>query len=383
MSLIALRIPHLMLNLNGEAGCNWQKATTSPGSIEDDSQTTSSLGIGLMPKVFLHLGSKFQWLVYVPLRLKHYQNKEEPMGSYHRLMFAAEPYSNITYKPGDRLTFDLTAVCEEDLPDALSLMVNKRYVNYRSTVANPSRVELWRDRSLRSALTASYKDAVSMFFGNVSLSYAYTRNGSSLDYEFAEDNVVNYVVSPHATSSHVLQATQGMSKGFFRWNSKVSESFTIGTTRTEHYLSNALHKGRNDYLQANLSYTAQPTKWLSLSTINDVSLTKAYSDGKANGVKYFIFANKSAMTFWLTKNLCVEPSVQYNRNDYFDEGRNTAFLNCRAEYYIKSVTLFVNCNNLLDSDSFRRITDNGVVRYVSEYDLRGRTFLFGIRIKLT
>lgn len=386
MSVVALKIPHLMFNLNGKVTGSWQKVTASLGEMNEeyhDGQTTSLLSLSLVPKVFLHFSNKFQWLFYVPLGIKYYQNKEESMGSYHRLMFAAEPYSNITFKPGDRVSFDLTVVCKEDLPDALTLMVNKRYINYRSTVANPSQVELWRNHSLRSALTASYKDVVRMLFGNITLSYAYTHNGSCLDYEFADGNVVNYVLLPQSTSNRILQVGQALSKGFFKWNSKISESLTVGTANTEYYLTNALHKGRNNYLQASLSYTAQPTKRLSFSTVNDFSLTKAYSDGKANGIKFFIFANKSALNFWLTRNLCIEPSIQYNYNDYFDDGRNNTFLNCKAEYYIKSIILFVNCNNLLDSDSFRRITDNGVIRYVSQYDLRGRTLMFGIRIKLT
>lgn len=151
------------------------------------------------PKIFLHFNSKFQWLVYVPLGLKYYQNNEDSQDSYHRLMFVAEPYTNITYKPDGRLTFDLTVFCREDLPDAMSLMVNKRFVNYRSTVANPAHVELWRNHSLRSALTASYKDAVRMLFGNSTLSYAYSRNGGCLNYDFTDGYIVNYIVLPQST----------------------------------------------------------------------------------------------------------------------------------------------------------------------------------------
>ncbi len=57
------------------------------------------------------------------------------------------------------------------------------------------------------------------------------------------------------------------------------------------------------------------------------------------------------------------------------------FLNTVMEYYWGNATLSLKCTNLLDSRTFHRIIDNGITRYSGEYQLRGRTILFGIRNK--
>lgn len=385
-SFVAVRVPHLIFNLNGEVKTEWNKATmTFPNMAYSECGKISTwlLGTSVIPKFFLHINNKLQWLVYVPLGIKYYYSDDDAVTAYNKMMFMAEPYSNLTYKPDERLSFDLTTIYREDLPGTLSLMAQKRYTNYRSTVANPDSIKVWRNRTIRTALTMNYKDVLHMLFCNLTLSYAYMHNGSSLDYEFTEGSVVNYITSALPTNNEVWQVGQTFSKGFFRWNAKVSENLTLGTANTGYYLSQTLHKGRNDFLQGSLSFTAQPARWFAFSTNNDGMLTKVYTDGKANGTEYFTFASKTSLNIWPFKEVCITPSLQYNYNNYFDEGRDNVFLNSSAEYYLKSTTFFVRCNNLLDNRCFCRVTDNGVMRYVSEYSLRGRTLMIGIRIKLT
>lgn len=196
------------------------------------------------------------------------------------------------------------------------------------------------------------------------------------------DDVVNYIVQPQSTKNRVWQIEQTVAKGFFRWNSKISESFSIGTSRREYYIGGDCHDGRSDYLQAKISYVASVRKWLNLSISNDYSVSKPYTDGKASGDVYRTFMNASSFTFWLGKQLNVVPSVQYYHNNYFSSGRNNVFLNMVMEYYWGNATLSLKCTNLLDRRTFHRIIDNGITRYSGEYQLRGRTILFGIRIKI-
>lgn len=385
-SLVSVQIPHLMFNLNAEVKANWHKASTVFRDLSTDGNdilATWLLGSNVVPKFLFHFNSKFQFLFYVPLGIKYYYSNDEAAKSYAKTMFAAEPYSNVTYRLSDKLALEMTTIYSEDMSDALSLMIKKRYLNYRSTISNPDSIKAWRNRSFRTTLTTSYKDVIRMLFGNITFSYAYTRNGSSLDYEFKDRNVVDYVTTALPTSSKVWQIGQSLSKGFFWWKAKISESLTLGTVNTEYYLSQIQHNGRNDYLQANLSFTAQPVGWLNFSSSNDGELIKVYTDGKDTGTKYFTFSNKTSLTLWPLKQLCLASSLQYNYNDYFDEGRHNVFLNCSAEYYLKDIMLFVKCNNLFDRKEFRRINDNGVMRYVSEYSLCGRTLMLGLRIKLT
>lgn len=382
-SVLSLSIPYFMFNINGCFDFNWQKILTnldSQSEINCNDQKTMQTGTRVNFKFFIHDGHRLQWLVYVPVGVSFFNmNCEE--NSYKKTFFSLKPYSNLTYKVTDNLAMDFTAICEESLPNALSLLVQKRYKNYRMTQSNSNMIEVGQDRSLKLSIGSRYKDVVKMFFGGINLSYLYTKSHNSFGYDIVGD-MVNYAYCPMPTTSRVWQISQNASKGFFRWNSKLSESFSYGTSKNEYVVGGSLRNGRTDYLQANISYTASFAKWLSLTMENDYFQSKPYVDGKSRGIIYRNFENTTSVSFSPIRQLSVMPSVQFFHNNYFDEGRNNTFLNCLLEYYIGSTTLSLKCNNLLDSDVFHRVTDNGVTRYVSKYKLRGRTLMIGVRFKL-
>ena len=168
----------------------------------------------------------------------------------------------------------------------------------------------------------------------------------------------------------------------FLWNSKISESLSIGTTKGDYYVGDAVHEGRSDYLQASLSYSASFARWISFETGNSYSVSKPYTDGQAGGVTYHTFSSTASLGIWPIRQLRIAPSVQYYFNNYYTDGRHNVFLDCSLEYYWGRATISLRCANLLDNDTFRRVNDNGIIRYSSEYRLRGRTLMLGLRIKI-
>lgn len=172
-SLLAFTIPHLMFNLNGKVMFDWQRVSAGLNSLSDTSgseQKTWLLGAFVSPKILLHFGNRLQWLVYVPVGVKYYHSADGSL-DYDKRFFSTCPYSNLTYKPTGRLSFDLTTICEESMPSVLSQMVLKHYVNYRTTMSNPYQGEIAPNRSVKLAFTSSYKDIIKMLFGGVTLSY--------------------------------------------------------------------------------------------------------------------------------------------------------------------------------------------------------------------
>lgn len=87
-----------------------------------------------------------------------------------------------------------------------------------------------------------------MLFGSMTLTHAYSHNSLSNGYDVTDD-IIEYIRLPYATSGNIWQGDQTFSKGFFKWNSKISESFTIGTNQNEFYIDEAMHRGRSNYLR--------------------------------------------------------------------------------------------------------------------------------------
>lgn len=204
-----------MFNLNGEFDAAYQQAVTAlniehgstPGSI-----TTWQIGARVTPKVLWHYGQRFQWLVYVPVGFCHY-NSEEGLWSYDKTFLSIRPYSNMTYKLSDKFSFSLTAIGEESMPTALSLMAQKHLVDYRTSISNPGHEEAVMNRSLKSAINASYRSVLDMLFGSVTFTYAQSRQGNASGYDIT-DGVISYIRLPFSTDSRIWQFDQTLSKGF-------------------------------------------------------------------------------------------------------------------------------------------------------------------------
>jgi len=381
-SILALTVPHVMFNLDAGFDARWQRAATAlntAGGSGSGTQKILQIGASVSPRLLLHW-NKFQWTVSVPVGVTYFHSSDGEW-RYDRPLLSLKPYMALSYKPSSRVSIDLTAICGESMPQPLSLMAQERYTNYRTVMANPNRVEAVMNRSLSSSLSASYTDVFNMFFGNIALIYAWSRDGISTAYSFTDD-IINYVLLPRTADQHTWQVSQSSSKGFFLWNSKISESVSIGTTKGDYYVGDAVHEGRSDYLQASLSYTAEFAKWISFGTENSYSLSRPYTDGQAGGVTYHTFSSTASLGIWPVRQLRIAPSMQYYFNNYYDDGRHNVFLDCSLEYYWGRAVIFLRCANLLDNDTFRRVTDNGITRYSSEYRLRGRTLMLGLRIKI-
>lgn len=383
-SLLSRSVPRFMFNLNGEADASWQQACTEP-DIDTRStpggQQTWQVGARVTPKLLWHYGQKFQWLVYVPVGCIYYRSADRGW-RYDKIFLSIRPYSHITCKPSDRLSFSLTTVGGESLPSALSLMAEKRFADYRTTVSNPGHVEAAMNRTLQSACNASYTNVLDMLFASVTWTYVRARYGSSSGYEIA-DETIHYIRSPYATESRTEELGQTFSKGFFRWNSKLSESLTMGVNRSEYYVHDEKHEGRSRYLRAKISYRASFAGWLSFETSNEYALSRSFTDGKAREGAKHAFTNATSIVLWPHRKLHVSPSVVCYHNNYAASYRNNLFLDCSIEYTPGRTILYIGCSNLLDSKVFRRLNDDGIIRYASEYRLRGRTMMAGFRIRIT
>ncbi|MCH5236079.1 MAG: Plug domain-containing protein [Muribaculaceae bacterium] len=382
-SLVSVAVPHFMFNLNGGFDIQWQQAKTEMKMIDilsSGDQHTWQAVANITPKFFFHNGQKFQWLINIPLGVEYYRSKEGSL-DYSKVFFTFKPYTNITYKPSERWALSLTSLSEESIPSSLSLMAQIRYIDYRTLAWNPLQLEAKINRTVKTSLNVSYTSVLDMIFGGVTLTHAYSHNGLSNGYEVS-DEIIEYTLLPNTTRGNIWQGDQTFSKGFFKWNSKVSESFSIGTSKNEFYVDDVMQTGRSNYLRFNISYNASFTRWLTFSTSNEFALSKTFTNGKSNGRAKHTFSNSTSFIVRPYKSLTLAPAVMYYYNDYSTDYRNNVFMNCDIEYSFNDFILFLKGRNLLDSKIFRRYNDNGIIQYSSEYRLRGRTIMVGVRFSI-
>ena len=206
-----------MFNLNGGFNARWQQAKTLLDERQDSdygNQRIWQIGVHVNPKLLLHNGQRFQWLIYAPVGIEYYSSADGTW-KYDKAFLSIKPYMNVTYKPTERWSVMLTSTCEESMPTPLSLMAERRYVDYRTTVSNANlKLESRINRVVKTSLNAGYTSVLDMVFGGLTLTHAYIRNSLSNGYDIADD-VVGYVLLPHATKGNILQADAVFLKRIF------------------------------------------------------------------------------------------------------------------------------------------------------------------------
>ncbi|MDE6753759.1 MAG: hypothetical protein K2J82_04005 [Muribaculaceae bacterium] len=382
-SLLSLLIPYLMFNLDFGLDADRQAASSNldkGGSSDYGKIVTWNVIPSIIPRIVLHHGQNFQWWVNIPLGIRIF-NSADGDWKYDKISPYIKLNTTLGYKLNNRWNLAMMATAEEEVPSALSLMSQKYFADYRTVLSNQDHVEMKPDRTYKIALSTDYKNILDMTFGSLSISYSHTKYGTSAGYS-VNDGEIEYERLPFSTRSSILNLNQKYSKGFFKGNSKISEELSIGTNTLGYYVGKMLHSGRNDFLKGRLDYTASLKGWLTFSTRNEVTFTKIFTDGKREGKIRTVFSNISSLTVSPIKNLFFRPSVMFYHNNYFDSYRNNVFLNCRMEYTLGEVILSVQADNLLDNKIFRRFSDNGIISRSNEYQLRGRTIMFGVRLRL-
>lgn len=382
-SLIALSIPHLMFNLNAAFKVAWQEVRLDrkvPNDPGYGAQKTWDAVAYLKPWIMLHRGQSLQWSLYLPLGVRFYRADENEW-DYDKAFFSTAPYTTLNYKYSEKLSYTLSGIWSESLPTALSIMAEKRFIDYRTTISNPQRLKAKVNRSLQASLSATYQSVLDMLFGSLSITYVHSNTPTSMSYEI-EDGIIDYIRQPFSTNTNTWQADQTFSKGYFRMNSKISESLTLGISKSGYLISEELHNGRTNYLRASLGYSASFANWVSFATNNEFSLNRSFTDGHPAAECKYSFSNSSSLTIWPTQGLCLTPSVIFYRNNYSSAYRTNVFLNCGVEYTAGPTIFTLKCQNLLDNRVFHRLTDNGITSYSNEFQLRGRTILVGIIVKI-
>ena len=237
------------------------------------------------------------------------------------------------------------------------------------------------DHTLKGSLGTDYKNVLGMVFASLNATFAHLALDSSEAY-ILDGATVNYFRIPEKSWSEIWQIDQTFSKGFFRFNSKISQSLSLGQERIKTFVGALPYKGTSDFLSGRLSFNASFTGWLSLSTDNECRITRTKTEGvKAADTRYSL-TSMTSLTLTPVNPLSIIPSVAVYHNNFSTTYQTNIFLDCTAEYAFHNVILSVKSTNLLDNRVFRRFTNNGIISRSTEYRLRGRTILLGIRLNI-
>ncbi|MCI1742085.1 MAG: hypothetical protein LKI18_06970 [Prevotella sp.] len=332
----------------------------------------------LSPMVMLFQQGKIQFTVNMPFGYKGYRFHTDMQHTKDN-QFYFTPDAFIKFTPGSRWEIVANGSLANDYESPINFMDNMYVMDYRSRMKNDDLYSPGEIKKRSGVLTVDYKDIFKMFFGNVSFFVQKEEtphiNGYDLD-----NNILFYHLRDTTQNISIYQLQQTLSKGFYRWNSKISETASIGYNRENYLVNDKCVKLNSRYLISSVDFTLQPFSWMQLNGQGKYSAV--FPDRKQNigidrtlNCKLNIFVN-------LFRNISAKVESQYYADRYMKKTNDNVFMNLKVRWNLKKVDLTLTGLNIFNEDVYHQVNNLGIVRYVDDICLRGRTLLLGLHLKL-
>ena len=381
LSIFSFPIKLVKFDIKIQSKLNYEHLKTSlPNSMNDI--RLLKYGFYLLPRFVYYSPNKINLAVYIPIGVMGYnQNDMLADRKENGQKFSFSPYATFSWTPFEN--WEVVSVISRDrqFGNGIDILPQMYYLNYRNVFNNAQPYRLGLNKTLKGNVAINYKNVLKMFFANIGLIYVNAKNGYLHAYNIVNRQLV-FHLSPTIGNYRILQFKQEASKGFYRWNTKISEQLSIGRTYQNYEINDNAYEGRTDFLQTGIDFNAQFTKWFGISIINLYTFNKTYINNKTSGKNFSTFNSLNSAFVNLTKTLSLNVEGQYYYNNYFRKEKTSLFLNSTLEWRLKSVTLNMECINLFNKNVFHKITDSSVLKSENSLELRGRTFLVGIRFRI-
>jgi len=364
LSIFSFPINFVKFDIKIQGKLNYEHLKTSlPNSINDI--RVIKYGYYILPKFVYYSPNKINFAVYIPIGMMGYNQKDILANrKENRQKFSFNPYATFSWKPLEN--WEVISIISHDrqFGNCIDILPQMYYLNYRNVFNNAQPYRLELNKTLKGDIAISYKNVLKMFFANVGFIYVNAKDGYLHAYNIVNRQLV-FHLSPTIENYRIMQLKQEASKAFYRWNTKISEQLSIGKSYQNYEINNNTYEGRTDFFQTGIDFNAQFTKWFGISSINLYTFNKTYINNKTSGKNISTFNSLNSAFINLTKNLTLNVEGQYYYNNYFRKEKTSLFLNSTLEWRLKSVTLNMECINLLNKNVFHKITDSRFQNYLN------------------
>lgn len=349
---------------------------------DNNNESMFQYGFYAVPRLsYFHPNQAWQWFIYCPIGIKGYHKripKRETLSGHY---WSINPMLSINYKANDRLEVMATASYQENYNSLFKLLSHRYYINYYTLFDNQTNLAPLRNKSLKGTVSINYKDILHMLFANVAFTVADLRNGYTDSYRSENGKIVHQLIA-NPKYYQVFQVTQELSKGFYKWNSKISEIVNLGRNRQNYLIGGKNYDGYTNFLILQMNGSAQPLKNLSVSSNNKVSFAQSYIKNQGKQYNYWTLNSRNDLLLNLSNPLVLKVESEIYYNSYFSSDKLTHLFNTSLEWKLKHITFNFQCINLFNKTTYQRAIYNDVLLSVSDIRLRGRTFLIGAKIKI-
>ena len=284
------------------------------------------------------------------------------------------PSATLRYKLSRRLELSASSSYSLGRSDVESLLDAAIMTSWRSLSESDS---LRRTTRWNNQMSLRWSDMVSMFFASLSANYAAAGGNRTTASRWAETLTYQYYLPLEtATSGWGVSGSLKKYVGLRAFVVELEGGWMENTM--QEYLQGVAAGYRSAQLHTQLNFTSNPVTWFStrLSGRYDINYVTGAATRRTRmvqvegslRVKPVPALALDATGHWLWNEI---PGVTVS---------NTPLVKVSAAWSLKNATLFAECRNLLGATEYRRESVSAYRTTTSVTALRGRTFLFGVRM---
>lgn len=290
----------------------------------------------------------------------------------------ADPRVNLTFMVTPESELGTSVSYSHNFGGISTLLANPVIHNYRRISSEPG--TLVRNNTTSASISWRYSNPISLWFGNwrIGLTDTYSNFVSSLNLsdESTQSSFVSgdnhfQVVSTNAEITKRVSSIRGKFtvRGGWNWNRN-------GIIQQNTYVT---YYGTS--VNAGADFSVQPMDWIEANFVANWALTGNRYASVNND--YRNITGRFSLSFYPIRNLILESQMDYSHRQLPDGNyKDLSLFDASVSYKIKSVTLKLAANNLLDQKHYAYTVFSGLDTTSYDFTLRPREIVLSVQFTM-
>lgn len=319
--------------------------------------------------------------LYLPMKYRLFRLNNRLDGNItDKNCFRVEPSLNFTYKFNSSHNLKAAAMLNYMTPSIETLYSGHILTSYRQLSAYDV-AGLYEGMNQYYSLGYDFKNILSMSFAGAEVSL--NRQSPEVLYGSYYDGIVQRTISRRTSENgDMISAKIHASQGFDWRRLKIGAYVTYSYYDSPLLVQDEVLRYSGNSIGVNADISLMPLKWLGLTYQGNYSQSATQQKGYDRFPWLRTVTNKASLDFTIPGDVTLTASLYHYYNNFNDGDKSFLLLNTEAKYTIKRFSFTLSCDNLLNRKSYIYSNLSALTESKAIYNIRPRSVLLKIRIRI-
>ena len=324
---------------------------------------------------------RFSSELTVPIQIRHIDLDDEVNeNSKQETKILFQPHLDLKYKINNSLDISVSSRMYNTTPTLSTQYSAYILNNYRTLSCYNSNLSDTKGNT--SSLKFSFNDVMKFFFGDISVNYNYYLNEVMYSQTF-EDNYLIINTVDKKNCGDYLSFSLYLGKGFNWKRLNINGRCSYGFGKSPQLVQDEIAIYYNQGWNANVTASLNITNAILFSNKFSWSNMTSSIENQAKSKDYVTtFVENANIDFVLPFGFVLGSSFEYyfTSDDY--KTQHFMLLDCNLTYTYKKVKFNLECNNILNTESFVYSYFTDIYNFYSSYHIRPRSLMLKVKFEI-